>query len=565
MEFRLLGRVRVLEAGRQIPISGDRQRALLVALLLRPNDLVSTDRLIDELWGESPPLRPENALQALVSRLRRALGDRRLEYEAGGYRLRVEPGERDLDRFEELRAAGKPHEALALWRGPPLADVEFYDFARIEIARLAELRLATLEERIDADLARGRHRELVPELESLVAEHPSREQLQAQLLLALYRSGRQSDALAAYRRARNALVTELGLEPGEELRRLEQAILRHDPSLGMPSVGGRALTRVAVAAAGLVAFVAAVGGATGTASVPVRAREVAVLDAADGRVVATTNMGFEPTMETIGNGRLWVGGRTGVLAGVDPARLRVVLRTTVGDEPVAGLAAGDGRVWIAEKGGLNRTILYRLDPRGGRLSVGWRLSDRTAMEREGPEPLAVSGMTLWATNALTTLTRIDLRTGRVVTTRPDNGAGSLWASPRAIWILTAQTDTLARVDARTLAPVIVIPLAQDTGSPRAVLFPIKVVVSDGTAWIVEEQTKSLGRVDTQSNEVLAQVPLGHRPNSVAAANGIVWAACSDGTLERIDPLSNRIVQTVHLPGRPNDLALWRGRLYVTLS
>jgi DNA-binding SARP family transcriptional activator len=161
MEFRLLGPVEVLDGGTALPIGGGRQRALLVALLIRPNRVVSADRLIDELWAEHPPTSPDNALQALVSRLRRALGDGRLEHRAGGYVLHLEPDERDLDRFLELRADGKPHAALALWRGPPLADVEFADFAQHEIARLEELRLATLEERIDADLAAGRHRELV--------------------------------------------------------------------------------------------------------------------------------------------------------------------------------------------------------------------------------------------------------------------------------------------------------------------------------------------------------------------------------------------------------------------
>ena len=233
MDFQLLGPLEVAEQGRTLELGGTKQRSLLAVLLIHANEIVAADRLIAELWGETPPATATKSVQTYVMRLRRELGPERLTTRAPGYVLRVGPDELDLTRFERLRAAGKLREALALWRGPPLADLAYEPFAQTEIARLEELRLAVLEERIDADLAGGRHAELVGELETLVAAEPLRERLRAQLMLALYRSGRQAEALDAYRAARRVLADELGLEPGEPLRRLEQAILEQDPALDL--------------------------------------------------------------------------------------------------------------------------------------------------------------------------------------------------------------------------------------------------------------------------------------------------------------------------------------------
>jgi predicted ATPase/DNA-binding SARP family transcriptional activator len=250
MDFRILGPLEVDEGGRTVPIAGDRQRALLAILLIHANEPVSADELIDELWGDHPPVSARKGVQVQVSRLRKALGEgsARLVTHPNGYQLHVESGELDLDRCEHLahkgrealasgdqrRAAHHLREALAIWRGPALAGLGFESFAQGEIARLEELRLAVLEDRIDADLACGRHAELVGELEALVAEHPLRERLRRQLVLALYRGGRQAEALQAYRAARQMLSEELGLEPTPGLRELEQAILTHDADLAAP-------------------------------------------------------------------------------------------------------------------------------------------------------------------------------------------------------------------------------------------------------------------------------------------------------------------------------------------
>ena len=243
MEFRLLGPLEVAERDRALELGGVKQRSLLAVLLLHANEVVATDRLIAEVWGETPPVTVAKSVQTYVVRLRRELGAERLSTRAPGYALNVHADELDLAEFERLRAearqadparaAAKLREALALWRGPPLADLSYEPFAQAEIARLEELRLAALEERIDADLACGRHVDVVAELEALAAAHPLRERTREQLMFALYRSGRQAEALEVYRAARRELADELGLEPGEPLRRLERAILRQDPDLDL--------------------------------------------------------------------------------------------------------------------------------------------------------------------------------------------------------------------------------------------------------------------------------------------------------------------------------------------
>jgi len=239
--FRLLGPLTATIEGVPVEVGGDKRRALLAALLLRAGEVVPRDELIDALWGEEPPDTARNTLQVYVSQLRKLLPDGLLETTPSGYRLAVDASAVDVFEFESLAQAGRSaltigdatgaaetlRRALELWHGTPV------DVSQIEALRLEEIRLTALEDRIDADLALGRHAQLVGELEGLVAEHPLRERLRGQLMLALYRAGRQADALAVYQRARRTLVEELGIEPGESLRRLERAILEQDQSLNV--------------------------------------------------------------------------------------------------------------------------------------------------------------------------------------------------------------------------------------------------------------------------------------------------------------------------------------------
>ena len=248
MEFRILGPFEVRREGRPARIGGAKERALLAILLLHAGEPVSVDRLIDELWGDSPPATARKSVQVRVAGLRRALGGEVVLTGGDGYLVRPQPNQLDLHRFEQLLsdgrdalAAGDPSaavaaldEALALWRGPALVDFTYESFAQPAIARLEELRLRALELRIEAQLELGLHARVIVELEDMVAAHPLRERLRGQLMLALYRDGRQAEALDVYRRTRKELVAELGIEPGPMLRQLQQAILRHDPSLQGP-------------------------------------------------------------------------------------------------------------------------------------------------------------------------------------------------------------------------------------------------------------------------------------------------------------------------------------------
>ncbi|MDP9262061.1 MAG: AAA family ATPase, partial [Actinomycetota bacterium] len=241
MEFRILGPLEVVEEGRPLRFDRRLSRALLAYLLLHANEPVSADRLIDQLWGPDAPRTATASLQNYVSRLRKTLGADRLRLEPAGYVLHVDPERFDLARFERLVAEAQAspakqrvellRAALSLWRGEPLQDLAFEEFAQSEIIQLADRRLTAIEARIDAELELGRGGELVDELEALIAAHPLRERLRRQLMLALYRAGRQADALDAYGEARRMFRDELGLEPGEELRALEQAILRQDATL----------------------------------------------------------------------------------------------------------------------------------------------------------------------------------------------------------------------------------------------------------------------------------------------------------------------------------------------
>jgi DNA-binding SARP family transcriptional activator len=238
VEFRILGPLEAFADGVPLPLGGTKQRAVLALLLLEAGRVVPTDRLLDALWSGSPPPTANASLQNLISQLRKTLGAEAIETHPPGYRIQLAAGQLDLARarrlVDEARASDPPRrarllgEALALWRGEPLAELAYESFAQPEIARLSELRLALIEERAEAELAVGRHGEIANQLEELVQQHPLRERLRAQLMLALYRSGRQADALEVYRQGREALVEGLGLEPSPLLRRIHASILRQE-------------------------------------------------------------------------------------------------------------------------------------------------------------------------------------------------------------------------------------------------------------------------------------------------------------------------------------------------
>jgi len=244
LRYLLLGPLEIRDGSTDVALRGGQQRKLLAILLLHEGEAVSSDRLIEELWAGKPPDTAPKALQGYVSSLRKQLGPETIETVGSCYRLQVTAGQVDVHEFEELLAEARPlergaaaaklQEALSLWRGPALADFAYEDFAQREIERLEGLRQAGTERRINLELALGHHDDLVPELEALVHEHPLHERLRGHLMVALYRSGRQAEALDVYGDGRAILLGELGLEPSEELQALQRAILDHDPSLAAP-------------------------------------------------------------------------------------------------------------------------------------------------------------------------------------------------------------------------------------------------------------------------------------------------------------------------------------------
>jgi YVTN family beta-propeller protein len=567
LEFRLLGPFEVSERGRALEVGAGKQRALLALLILRAGEVVSTDRLIDALWEERPPASALNSVHIYVSQLRKALGDGRLETRGHGYLLALEPEQLDLERFERLlgegrellaggeaeRAAEALRTALALWRGPPLSDFASEPFAHGEIARLEELRLAALEERIEADLALGRHAELVPELEALVREHPLRERLRAQLMLALYRSGRQAEALAAYQQARWTFAEELGLEPGRRLQELEGAILRHeaqlDPPAQAPTPLGRARRRsgvlIAIGAVLLLSAAVAVAGieltggdSPGLSSAS--ANSVAAIDARSNRLVAEVPVGNGPTSIAVGEGSVWVtNAQDRSVSRIDPRTSAVVQRIDVGGDP-SGIAVGGGAVWVANS--LDATV-SRIDPQTNRevqaIPVGVT-----------PTALAVGGGAAWVTSAEErNVTRIDVVRGRVVGQRIPTGAlgRGIAVGGGSVWVTDGSSRSVVRIDARRGS--ILEPVGVGNG-PTAIAF------GEGSVWVANSLDGTVSRIDPRTNAVTATIPVGEGPDGIAVGSGVVWVSGEfSEAIARIDPAENRVVERIPIANRPKGLAL----------
>ncbi len=563
MDFRVLGPLEVSDHGRPIGLGGRQQRALLALLLLHANEVVSRDRLIDELWQEDPPETARTALQVHVSQLRKAVGRDRILTQAPGYRAVVEPGELDLERFERLAADGADADALrsalALWRGAPLAELGD-DFARAERGRLEEQRLHTLERRIDADLARGRHAALVPELEGLVREHPLREHLRGQLMLALYRCGRQADALEIYRDGRRLLANELGLEPGAELRGLERAILAQDESLAtpaaLPPAGVRRDRRpwLVVGALGAVLLGSALAAVVMLATrdstpVPVRPNSIAAVDMKSGDVVADVPIGGSPIALALGAGSLWaVDGDHSTVTRIDE---RTKDRVPIGGlgSDIKELAFGFGSLWVA--GGNDGTVL-RLDPHdeglqpvdlGAALPVFsirigegavWAMRGNDVVRIE-PRSGAASGRfrvqsplgialglgSLWVTTQDERILRIDARTLKLVYAK-DLGRQAYFPviAGRSLWAIVpplpnADVPEVLRFDPGTLTETASLPFRR--------AFPYGLTHGGDTLWWVDPERRSVYRSRAQAPRAADRLlRLPGYPVSVAVGGGIAW-------------------------------------------
>jgi DNA-binding SARP family transcriptional activator/streptogramin lyase len=607
VEFRILGPIEVEDDLGTPSLEAPKQRALLGVLLLHPNQVVSTDRLIDELWGERPPATAGKLVQTYVSQLRRLLGSDAIVTRAPGYLLRVDDDALDAARFHRLIetsrgfAASGQHapavdlyrKALALWRGPPLADVVFESYSRNEAEQLEEERLAALMERIDCDLALERHEELLAELQALVRQYPHRERLRAQLMLALYRSGRQVEALAAYQDARRVLVDELGIEPGHQLHELERAILRHDRALEAPlatvtdpaiptevtpaELRARSKVRVgrSLAAGVLVALALALvlafelrGG--GTASRVLAPNSVGFIDAASGRMTRYFPVGRAPIALVVADDSLWVASYR------DESVMRLDRGTgrSLANVPIAGLhptslIASGGEVWVWTLEG----SLVRIDPRfntaGDPIPLAAGATAGASRGFRAGEPgaggsITASGRYLWMTAPGTTVIWVDpTNTKRRLLIVPDDGAeGPIASRDGEVWV--GGTSRVFPIDADTRIPGAGI----DVGAIYDLAFGADTlwVVSGGPLHVGADQ--ALRRLDLRNRIVDGKVKVGNNPIRVAAAAGSIWVASrTDATVYRVDPHDDppRVTKTIPVGSTPSALTADRGGVWVAVD
>ena len=575
MDFRILGPLEVADDDGLVALGRGKQRALLALLLLHANEVVSIDRLIDELWGERPPPTAQTGLHGYVSQLRKLLGAARIETRGPGYVLHVDDGELDRERFETFVRAGRVTEALDLWRGPALADFAHESWAQTEIVRLEERRLACIEARLDLDLKAGRAGELAGELEGLVAANPLRERFRAQLMLALYRSGRQADALNAYREARRTLVDELGIEPGGELKELQRRILAQDPALSAGeqpppaarSDGGhrpvqrrrRALVALGVLAVIVAAVVAALsldrddGG-----PVAVVGNSVVKIDPKSNRVVDVIPVGLTPVAVASVEQKLWVANRTDdTLTRIDTRSHAT--RTFGGFAYPLSLAAEGPRIWVGSESGQ------------GPVAIDGETGNVLERLRVPPEPagfVAFGEGSLWVSHgsffpglrpeAHTALSRIDVLSREVKTVRLRDGDTTSWiaAGRGAAWISLTGPGQLLRVDARNGARQRIM-----VGSA-----PLGVAVGAGAVWVAAANDDAVRQINSATGSVERIVEVGDQPLPVASGAGSVWVGNHrDGTVSRIDPETAEVVETIRIGFFPTAIHVAEGAVWVAVT
>ena len=455
-----------------------------------------------------------------------------------------------------------------MWRGPALADFAYEPFAQAEIARLEESRLAALEDRVDADLASGEPVRLVGEVEGLVREHPLRERLRGQLMLALYRCGRQADALEAYRNGRRELVEGLGLEPGRALQELERAILAHDPGLDLPAartprpspavarkrVRGAAL--IAVAGALLLAALAAVAvrlAGSGSSIVRVAPNSVAAIDIGSDRVVGAIPVGDQPGGIAFGSGSLWVanlGDQT--ISRVDPNNRRTLPMIPVAGAP-AGIAAGPRGLWVVDSPGTSSVLVGRVDPVFNKFGGVARIGN---VDSTGAVAIATQGNSVWVAPSTGELTRLDGTTGkRVWQLDPNAGPAGIAIGEGAVWLTDPEAGNVVRVDRSGLLTTIPV---GDT--------PTGVAVGGGGVWVADSLDDAVVRIDPDTRSVTAMIPVGRSPAGVAYGAGSVWVADSgDGTVKRIDPHADKVQATITVGGSPQAITVADGKAWVTVD
>jgi DNA-binding SARP family transcriptional activator/ABC-type transport system substrate-binding protein/DNA-binding beta-propeller fold protein YncE len=568
VEFRLLGPLEVCRDGEQLVLGGPKQRAVLAILVLHANEVVPRGRLLADVWGERAP-ESEHSLDVHISRLRKTLtpvGEGEVLIRRGrGYLLRVEAGSLDLVRFEQqieagerALAEGRPAEAarllnegLGLWRGEPLAEFSDEAFARTEAGRLKERGLAALEARIDADLELGREAAIAGELGALVRANPFRERLRAQLMLALYRAGRQSESLTVYADTRTLLIDELGIEPGKELRELQRAILAQDPGLllvrparfasaetseagseqsGKPRRRGRRRSLL-LSAAGLLAVAAAlvsvpISGSRNPAAGPgmIQPGSVAFIDARSGRLVgdvpASPGVGFVRS----GLGSVWEIEDAGVLLQINPRTRHLTRSISVGVN-AGDVAVGEGAVWITDK---DSQTLLRVGPRYGDITH-IRLPAGGLSRPSVGGGVAVGAGSVWVAQGLSRILRINPASGRVESRLPVADANVVAFGGGAVWVASSDLGTLTKIDPRTGTVV---------ATARIGPWICCVAVGGGYVWAGNDEGVWKLAPD---GRVLDTITTPSQIANIFYGDGALWvAADAAGTVMRIDPRTDAI-------------------------
>jgi DNA-binding SARP family transcriptional activator len=554
MEIRILGPLEVSDDGRVVELGAGRQRALLALLALHAREIVATERLIEELWGGSPPPTAAKALQNLVSQLRRSLGADSIATRPPGYSLRLDADDLDARRFERLAAEGHRLleedpgraertllEALGLWRGRALADFAYEDFAQSEITRLDELRLGAIEDRIDADLAMGRATELVPELEPLVSAHPLRERLRGQLMLALYRSGRQAHALEVYRSGRRLLDEELGLKPDDELQRLEKAILNHDPSLESPVVAR--VERPSVAQRRR---------ASSHTEAPVPPDSVAVIDPQRSRVVGHVLVGRRPVALAIGHGSVWVANTDdGTVSRIHPDRHEVIRTIGIG-APAIDLAVATDAVWVAN--GSDGTV-SRIDPSADAVVETIDLRGSSELVWNPTYAVDADDDSVWIAAGPHHVLRIDPATNEP-SAIIDVGHVPVGVAigHEALWVVTTAERAL-RIEPHTNTATAEVPIGD----------PVALTAGKQAVWVSDLRGQVWG-INPDTATVSQTTPVGRGLVGLCATDGVVFAANNaDGTVVQIDPQDGRVVGLVQVGHAPTDVASLDGTVWVSIQ